>query len=333
MAAEPLVAEQLEILLRANKALFGIASLRPNASSYSDGVFDGRRPPALLRRRRCGSAGCALHRRMGTAGRRRARRSRDRLVSRRPPSRRPAHLRGRRVRQSAGDPRGASPRLSPMCWSPTRPQRAASCALTAQLNSTGARRDKQAVKQRAHQPRHHVKKFINEPDAVVEEMLEGAIRAHRAFLQPLPDLETRAGGAGRTSSRQGRPCDRRRVGPRAVFSRIRRQGPRRRRRGRQHLLDAAARSDLSMRKSGVRRGGGSVRLRKLRRRRHELRHGRRDRPRSRHRDAIDHDHRRRRPRRRARIASRAAVWPATSSSSRSPARPATKAGVSTPARL
>ena len=41
MAAEPLVAEQFEILLRANKALFGIASLRLNASLYSDGVFDG----------------------------------------------------------------------------------------------------------------------------------------------------------------------------------------------------------------------------------------------------------------------------------------------------
>jgi dihydroxyacetone kinase-like protein len=41
IAAEPLIAEQLEILLRANKALFGIASLRLNASLYSDGVFDG----------------------------------------------------------------------------------------------------------------------------------------------------------------------------------------------------------------------------------------------------------------------------------------------------
>ena len=41
IAAEPLVAEQLEILSRANKALFGIASSRLNASFYSDGVFDG----------------------------------------------------------------------------------------------------------------------------------------------------------------------------------------------------------------------------------------------------------------------------------------------------
>ena len=40
MVAEPLVAEQLSILMRANKALFGIASLRPNASFYSDGVFE-----------------------------------------------------------------------------------------------------------------------------------------------------------------------------------------------------------------------------------------------------------------------------------------------------
>ncbi len=40
MIAEPLVAEQMSILLRANKALFGVASLRPNASLYSEGVFE-----------------------------------------------------------------------------------------------------------------------------------------------------------------------------------------------------------------------------------------------------------------------------------------------------
>ena len=40
MAAEPLVTEQMSILLRANKALFGIASLRPNTSLYSEGVFE-----------------------------------------------------------------------------------------------------------------------------------------------------------------------------------------------------------------------------------------------------------------------------------------------------
>jgi dihydroxyacetone kinase-like protein len=45
--------------------------------------------------------------------------------------------------------------------------------------------DKQAIKQRARQPRDYVKKFINDPNAVVEEMLDGAIRAHRGFLRPL----------------------------------------------------------------------------------------------------------------------------------------------------
>ena len=97
MVAEPLVAEQLDILLRANKALFGIASLRPNASLYSDGVFDAVDASELHRRRRRRRARVAFHRRLGTAGRRNARRSRDRPVARRPAARRFAHLRCRRV--------------------------------------------------------------------------------------------------------------------------------------------------------------------------------------------------------------------------------------------
>ncbi len=45
--------------------------------------------------------------------------------------------------------------------------------------------DRQAVRDRGREPRQFVKKFINEPDVVVEEMLEGAIRAHRAFIRPI----------------------------------------------------------------------------------------------------------------------------------------------------
>ena len=111
MVAEQLVAEQLQILLQANKALFGISALRPKTSLDSDGLFEGCRHPTLPRRRRCWSSGCALHRCMGKAGRWRPRRSRDRLVSRRPAARRSTHLRGRRLRQSACDPGGVAPRL------------------------------------------------------------------------------------------------------------------------------------------------------------------------------------------------------------------------------
>ena len=41
MVGEQLVAEQLQILSRANKALFGINALRPNTSLDSDGLFEG----------------------------------------------------------------------------------------------------------------------------------------------------------------------------------------------------------------------------------------------------------------------------------------------------
>ena len=70
-----------------------------------------RRAAELHRRRRSRRARGAFHRRLGTARRRDARRSGDRHVARRPPAHRLAHLRGGRIRQGAGDPRRASPRL------------------------------------------------------------------------------------------------------------------------------------------------------------------------------------------------------------------------------
>ena len=277
MVAEPLIAEQLEILSRANKALFGIASLRPNASLYSDGVFDAADAAELHRRRRRRRAGGAFHRRLGTAGRRDARRSRDRPVARRPAAHRSAHLRGGRIRQSAGDSRRASPRLR-QCARHRRRHRARRAARRRRRRDRAAPGDRQ-VDQGARRANRGAtsRSSSTSPTSVVEEMLDGAIRAHRAFLRPLASSRRALVALDGPASGQGRPGRRRRVGPRAVLSRLRRQGPRRRRRGRQHLLDAAARSDLSLRAGGLGRRRRSPRLRQLCRRRDEFRHGGRDR--------------------------------------------------------
>ena len=184
MAAEPLVAEQLEILLRANKALFGIASLRLNASLYSDGVFDG----ADLQRYIDGDAvGVLAARFIDAWGQRVAGTLDDRVIGLSLDELLRVDL---RICVAGGFDK------VPAILAALRrgyPNVLVTDAATARgiLRADGAseidRRagDKQAVKQRAHEPREYVKKFINEPDAVVEEMLEGAIRAHRAFLRPV----------------------------------------------------------------------------------------------------------------------------------------------------
>jgi dihydroxyacetone kinase-like protein len=184
MAAEPLIAEQFEILLRTNKVLFGIASLRLNASLYSDGVFDG----ADLQRYFDGDAVGVLVSRFIDA--------RGQLVV--------GTLDDRMIGLSLADLLRIDLRICvaggfdkmPAILAALRrgyPNVLVTDTATARgiLRADGAREfdhragDKQAIKQGTHQPRDYVKKFINEPDAVVEEMLDGAIRAHRAFLRPV----------------------------------------------------------------------------------------------------------------------------------------------------
>jgi len=184
MVAEPLVTGQLGILLRANKALFGIASLRPNASLYSDGVFD----VADLQSYIDGDAVGVLVSRFIDA--------RGQLVE--------GTLDDRVIGLSLDDLLRIDLRICvaggfdkvPAILAALRrgyPNVFITDTATARgiLRADGAKEfdqragDKQAIKLRTHQPRDHVKKFINAPDAVVEEMLEGAIRAHRAFLRPV----------------------------------------------------------------------------------------------------------------------------------------------------
>jgi dihydroxyacetone kinase-like protein len=185
MVAEPLVAEQLEILSRANKALFGIASLRPNAALYSDGVFDA----AALQSYIDGDAvGVLAARFIDAWGQPVAGTLDDRVIG-----------------LSLDDLLRIDLRICvaggfdkvPAILAALR-RGYANVLVTDAATARGVLRadggaeierrpsDRQVVKERERAPRHYVKKFINEPEVVVEEMLDGAIRAHRTFLRPLP---------------------------------------------------------------------------------------------------------------------------------------------------
>jgi dihydroxyacetone kinase-like protein len=184
MVAEPLVAEQLEILSRANKALFGIASLRPNAALYSDGVFDAAAPQSYID----GDAVGVLAARFidawgrpvaGTLDERVIGLSLEDLL----------HIDVRICVAGGFDKAPAILAALRRGYANVLVTDAATARGVLRADGGGEieRRpgDRQIVKQRGREPRRYVKKFINEPDAVVEEMLDGAIRAHRAFLRPV----------------------------------------------------------------------------------------------------------------------------------------------------
>jgi dihydroxyacetone kinase-like protein len=183
MVAEPLVAEQLDILRRSNKALFGIASLRPNASLYSDGVFDA----AALQSYIDGDAvGVLAARFIDAWGQPVAGALDDRVIGLALDDLLRIDL---RICVAGGFEK------VPAILAALRRGYAnvlvidaatARGVLRADGGAELVRRasDKQVVKER--ESRQYVKKLINEPDAVVEEMLDGAIRAHRNFLRPLP---------------------------------------------------------------------------------------------------------------------------------------------------
>ena len=184
MAAEPLVAEQFEILSRANKALFGIASLRLNASLYSDGVFDG----ADLQSYIDGDAvGVLAARFIDAWGRPVAGTLDDRVIGLSLEDLLRIDL---RICLAGGFDK------VPAILAALR-RGYANVLVTDAATARGVLRadggeeldrrpgDKQSVRPHGREPRQFVKKLINAPDVVVEEMLEGAIRAHRAYLRPL----------------------------------------------------------------------------------------------------------------------------------------------------
>jgi dihydroxyacetone kinase-like protein len=184
MVAEPLVSEQMSILLRANKALFGIASLRPNASLYSEVVFEAAELQSYID----GDAvGVLAARFIDAWGQPVGGALDDRVIGMSLEELLHVDL---RICVAGGFDK------VPAILAALR-RGYANVLITDAATARGVLRadggveldrrltDRQAVRDRGREPRQFVKKFINEPDDVVEEMLEGAIRAHRAFIRPI----------------------------------------------------------------------------------------------------------------------------------------------------
>ncbi len=184
MVAEPLVAEQMSILLRANKALFGIASLRPNASLYSEGVFEAAELQGYID----GDAvGVLAARFIDAWGQPVAGALDDRVIG--------LSLEDLLRVEMRMCVAGGFDKVPAILAALRRGY--ANVLVTDAATARGVLRadggeeldrrpsDREIARGRGREPRQFVKKFINEPDVVVEEMLDGATRAHRAFIRPL----------------------------------------------------------------------------------------------------------------------------------------------------
>ena len=183
---EPLVEDQFEVLQQANKALFGIASLRPNSTIHTSGFFESVAIQEYLSKNAVGVVAGrfldgqgipvkgpldertigidldtlkAIDMRIAVAG------GYDKVPAIL------AALRGGYVTILITDAATASAMLSAEDVRPnvTRPLRTRSQDEVAQPLRT----------------RNFVKKFLNDADEVVEEMLEGLVEAHSSHLSPI----------------------------------------------------------------------------------------------------------------------------------------------------
>lgn len=184
---ESLIQEQFGALSRANKALFGISSLRPNSTIHTSGFFEDISIQAYLAKNAVGvvagrfidSYGQAVS---GPLDERTIGLSLDVLKA--IPSRIAVAGGFDKVPAILAALRGGF--ISVLITD----------AATGRgiLNADGVAEIDQKLSQRmrgdtspavAHTIRSHVKKFLNDPDDVVDEMLEGATKAHAAYLAPI----------------------------------------------------------------------------------------------------------------------------------------------------
>jgi dihydroxyacetone kinase-like protein len=182
LLAEPLIREQFETLARANRVVFGIASLRPNSTIHTSGFFETVPLQHYLAK---GAAGVLAGRFIDERGRPVAGPLDDRTIGisldmlRDIPTRIAiaggfdkvpallAALRGGYVNVLVTD--------------------AATGAGILRADGVTSLDGKLSQRQRsvpvANSYRTHVKKFLNNPNDVVEEMLDGLIAAHRPYIE------------------------------------------------------------------------------------------------------------------------------------------------------
>ncbi len=187
LLGEPIIAEQFQALARANKALFGISSLRPNSTIHTSGFFEQVSIQDYLAKN---AVGVVAGRFIDTHGQ---------------PV--PGALDERTIGISLDMLRNIDKRISVAGGFDKVPAILAALrggyinvlitdAATGHgiLNADGVTRIDSKLSQRlrpeqatdrANQYRTHIKKFLNGPDDVVEEMLDGAVKAHAAHVAPI----------------------------------------------------------------------------------------------------------------------------------------------------
>ncbi|MFQ6182662.1 bifunctional sugar-binding transcriptional regulator/dihydroxyacetone kinase subunit DhaK [Sinorhizobium meliloti] len=181
---EPLVQEQFATLARANRVLFGISSLRPNSTIHTSGFFESVSLQDYLA---AGAVGVVAGRFIDERGRPVAGPLDDRTVGISLDLLREI---GTRIAVAGGFDKVPA-LLAALRGGYVNVLITDAATGHGILRADGVRALDAKL---SHRPklvqtpssyRTHVKKFLNNPNEVVEEMLEGVVRAHQKYLQPI----------------------------------------------------------------------------------------------------------------------------------------------------
>lgn len=194
LLTEPLIGDQFRKLFSANKAVFGIASLRPNSTIHTSGFFESVTLQEYLA---MGAVGVISGRFIDGQGRPIEGPLEDRTIGISLDA-----LKKIDVRIAAAGGFDKVPAIlaalrggyvSVLVTDAATGRGILNADGVAELNQRSVQRLRDgddAAKIRTSS-RTHVKKFLNDPDHAVEEMLDGVVRAHRKYLVPV-DQSNRA---------------------------------------------------------------------------------------------------------------------------------------------
>ncbi|SFB55439.1 dihydroxyacetone kinase, N-terminal domain [Rhizobium sp. NFR07] len=184
---EPLIADQLAVLSGANKALFGISSLRPNSTIHTSGFFEEVSLQDYLAK---GAVGAVSGRFIDGQGRPVAGPLDERIIAMSLDMLKSVDLRI----AAAGGFDKVPAILAALRGGFVNVLITDAATGRGILNADGVTVVDQKLAQRPRsenmrfegtRSRSRVKKFLNDPDHVVEEMLDGVVRAHHKYLAPV----------------------------------------------------------------------------------------------------------------------------------------------------
>jgi len=184
---EPLIESQFGALAGANKALFGISSLRPNSTIHTSGFFESVPLQDYLAK---GAVGVVAGRFIDGQGRAIAGPLDDRTIGISLEMLKNIDL---RIAAAGGFDKVPSI-LAALRGGYVNVLITDAATGRGILNADGVtdidQRSPQRLRPESQTPlppaaRTRVKKFLNDPDNVVEEMLDGVVRAHRKYLSPI----------------------------------------------------------------------------------------------------------------------------------------------------